>query len=240
MERKLSIALEERMGYIWITLPDSIHMDNYRQIETDILSHLTGKGDRVVLDLSATQNLFSSGLGLIIRLRKFVGSGKGYICVVNVSHKIRDLLESVHLEKVIPIYATDVEFEISQDDIWKQRLLEDGLRFIFLTQLENGICRINLSGYMTATQDLSEISRFLPIESVSSYVFDLTGLDIVDSYGTRVLRELFIRISRKSGRCIAYGANELVTELLKVDEFAAMISFHENERDALAMAQKQK
>ena len=182
-------------------------------------------------------SLYSSGIGLLIRLRKRIFEAKGSICLVNVSQKIRGVLESIHLDKIFTIYATDVEFEISQEQF--TRLLNDKkFGFVFVARIENGVYRINCSGSMTAEQDLSGLSRFKRNKAVFRYLFDFLGLDLIDSTGAAILIKLILDIRENGGSCYGYGARQSVAELiglLGMDDYLTLLA---DERSALAAVQK--
>ncbi len=233
-----SVAMDLRRGFLWISFPASVTVDNYRQIEDKIESRLTGRCDKVVLDLEKTENIYSSGIGLIVRLKKQVAEAGGIFALVNVPKKLREILEGMHLEKVLPMFATDVEFEISQEEIWGETFAEHHPGFVFVAQIENGIYRLTLSGAMDALHDLSTVSEFKPVQSVSAYVLNLEGLDVMDTYGSQLLFELVQRIGKRGGKCLAYGASEMVGELLKllsIDRFTQQFS---SEKEALESIRK--
>ena len=233
MDEPDAMKIENKSDFVWVTLPDSINMDTYMALEENIQARLGSGNVRVVLDLSKTNNLFSSGLGLIIRIRKWVAQSNGFICLVNVSRKVRAVLETVHLDKVFTIYATDVEFEISQEDIFKKRMFGNKSGFVCVSRIENGTYRINLSGHMTVEQNLSVINDFKPDYKIMNHVFDLTGLDVIDSSGAHLLMKLLMNINQHDGKSIAYGANETVASLAEILGMNEFLHFCVDERSAL-------
>jgi Anti-anti-sigma regulatory factor (antagonist of anti-sigma factor) len=238
MDEPGALKIENKSEFVWITLPNSINMDTYKIIEDKIQTSLTGAYLRVVLDLSGTDNLFSSGLGLLIRVRKFVAQSNGFICLVNVSKKIRSILETVHLDKVFDIYATDVEFEISQEELFKKRLFGDKFGFVCMSRVENGLYRINLSGHMTVDQNLSIINDFKPDYKIMYHVFDLTGLDVIDSSGAHILMKLLMNINQHDGKSVAYGVNETVASLAEILGMGEYLHFCTDERSAIESFKK--
>ena len=68
MGKSYTTSVEQRHGCLWITLPDSIDMDNFLKIEERIMPELEKAPQEVVLDFSRTKALFSSGIGLVVRL----------------------------------------------------------------------------------------------------------------------------------------------------------------------------
>ncbi|HAJ80449.1 MAG TPA: hypothetical protein DCO75_11840 [Fibrobacteres bacterium] len=227
------MIIENRLGCLWITVPDSINMDTYKKIENEISAALKMNVLPVVLDMCDTANIFSSGLGLIIRIRKQVNASGGNIYLVNVNGHISRILETVRLDKIFKIYATSLEFEISQDEIFRQKSALDRINFVFVCNIENGVYRINLSGYMTVEQNLSVINNFNPDYTILYHVFDMTGLDILDSSGASMLIKLLLNINSRGGKCVAYGVNESIDDIMKALGMNDYISFFPDERKAL-------
>lgn len=228
-----NISVEIRHGFIWVILPDTVTMDNYKLIEDKIRGKLTGKNDRVALDFSDTENIYSSGIGLLIRLHKLITESGGSFVLVNVSEKMRTLLREVNLDMVISIYATDVEFEISRDDIWKGQLSCGSTEFICFLKTENGICNIVLNGSMNLMHDLSSIKDFVPEQSVSKYIFNLENLELMDTYGFQVFFDVIKKIQDNNGKCAAYGANHMVLEFINTLSTDKIIQCYKTEKEAV-------
>jgi anti-anti-sigma factor len=234
MAQSYGVTIEEKMGFTWVVLPNAVDMDSSPAIEKEIADAIARQGENggVVVDLALTNDLYSSGIGLLIRLRKRLFESKGAIWIVNVSQKIRELLESVHLDKVFSLYATDVEFEISQEQ-FTRRLGAQKFGFVFVARIEDGIFRINCSGSMTAEQNLSALSRFTRNETVVRYLFDFIGLDTIDSTGAAILIKLFQDIHDHGGTSYAYGANQSVAELFEILGMDEYVTLAADERSAL-------
>ncbi|MBD3315680.1 MAG: STAS domain-containing protein [Chitinivibrionales bacterium] len=233
MGNQEQVKIEERSGFVWVTLPDAVRMDNYTAIEKAIISNLSGKDDRLVLDLSETVYLYSSGIGLMVRIHKEMSGANGVLYLVNVSRKIRDFLESMRLDKVFTIYATDVEFEISRDEIWREKNSGQKIGFVFVAQPENGVYRINISGQMDALHDLSPLDNFEPEEHVSHYVIDLRDLDIMDTYGSQAFVDFLQKIRGWGGKCLTYGAGEMVRELMSLLSIDSLMEHFSTEQEAM-------
>jgi anti-anti-sigma factor len=144
----------------------------------------------------------------------------------------------VHLDKVFTIYATDVEFEISQDEIFRKRMFGDKFTFVCVSRVENGMYRINLSGHMTVEQNLSVINDFKPDYKIMNHVFDLTGLDVIDSSGAHILMKLLMNINQHDGKSVAYGVNETVASLAEILGMNEFLHFCVDERSALQSVRK--
>jgi anti-anti-sigma factor len=231
-----AVEIKNKLGYIWVVLPDSVTMESNLAIESSLVPRLSGKGDKVVFDFGHTNNIFSSGLGLIIRFRKQVIENGGNVCLVNVSRRLRELFATLNLDRVFQIYSTDVEFEISRDEFMTEKL--GSHEFVFIAQIEKGIYRISLSGKMMSGSDLDACRSFMPDRTIKMYLIDLGGLEIIDSGGVAVFGSFLERITTSGGICHAFGATEIVKDLLQVLELDSQLKFHENEQQALAVIGK--
>lgn len=238
MTQPIPVKIENKVDYIWVTLPRTLNMDNYTQVEERINSNVQGKNLKVVIDLIDIQYLYSSGIGLLIRLRNNIAKNNGSLWLVNVNEKCKDNLTSMKLDKIFTIYSTDLEFELSQDAIWEDKLANDNIDFLCVYQIEDDICRINLSGRMTTTNNLSSFNSSIYTDTISYYVFDLTGLEMIDSRGAYFLVDFIMALKKKNAKCTAYGANDVVTELIDLIGIGEMIPCYKNESQALEALKK--
>jgi anti-sigma B factor antagonist len=227
------IRIEKKLGYIWVLMPDSISRDDYRRIETEIGGFFTVERNRLVLDLAETNNIYSSGLGLLIRLNKMAIEKNGVMHLVNVSSAIREIFSMVNLDKYFSIYETDIEFQVFQEDAWKNTRSQEPVKFLCFHKVENGLCRVHLSGKMTADNDPAKLNESLYNETVRFYIFDMTGLDIIDTVGVDLLYCIVKYIRSFGGECLAFGANEIVRDLLHVMQGGPELAVFDSEEDAL-------
>ena len=108
-----NLQIRNKKGHIWVTLPKDINMQNDLQIQNRIVSELTGKSDRVVLDLINNDNIYSVTIGLIIHLRMQITQSGGFLCLVNASKNCQAKLQQMHLNKVMKIYENEEEVNSS-------------------------------------------------------------------------------------------------------------------------------
>ena len=102
---------------LWITLMPSITMDNYHMAESQIIESMTGcKNQNIVLDLSSIDTLFSSGVGLIIRLNRCAQGLKKQLYCVNITEKIREGFRLMGLDKIITFCASEQEYALLVND----------------------------------------------------------------------------------------------------------------------------
>jgi anti-anti-sigma factor len=110
MGKSFTTFIDRRHGCLWIVLPSSIDMDNYEKIEQTIDPELKESPKKIVLDFSKTESIFSSGLGVIVRVQKRVSELGGQLFLVNFSPRLKDALEAVGLERIFKTFETEELF----------------------------------------------------------------------------------------------------------------------------------
>ncbi len=228
------VKIEKKMNYLWFSFPEIINLEYHVIIEEKLKEFISSEEKLIVLDFSKTAMLYSSGLGLLIRIRRLVHEAGGHIYLVNVKSEMFHLLSTLNLDKVFNIFPTDVEFELSQDEILEGCFAaESNLEFLFTSQVESQVCRMILGGRMIAGRDYSDCSHFSPLTDISEYVFDLGGLELIDSAGIDVLCSMAQKIKLAGGENRIFGASELIRDLIEVFDVDDLFVFFDCEKDAL-------
>lgn len=233
-ETRDRVVVENRMGFIWVILPESLNIGNYSEIETDVMGYLTGRADHLVFDLSRVRLIYSSALGVLIRVRKQVGEAGGIVCLVNVCQSVITLLESLNLDKIFPMYATDVEFEISEDKAWEEKLSERKIEFIFIPQIENGMYRITITGEMVMGHDMGACRKFVPDPGIKLFILDLSDLIGMDSTGAGEFMGLLDKIEKQGGSGRVFGVGKIIRQVLRFLGADEHLAFYKKENEALA------
>ncbi len=229
--KKVTVTREN--GFLRVVLPDAIGMDDSLEIEKEIKSYLSDEKEQVILDFSMTTALYSSGIGLLIRLQKMGKQTDIPIYFVNVSKKLRNFFTDLKMDRVFKIFATDVEFDLSRDEIWKKKVSEVKDGFIFIAQIEEGIYRLTFSGQMSSLQDLSPISEFAPDDSIENFIFNFESLDVIDTYGVQVFNDFVDRIQNMGKKCVIYCANQVIQDVFEVFPSENILDFYETEKEAI-------
>ncbi len=237
MSRK-NLVITRENGFLRVVLPDAIGMDDSVEIENKIQESISEKKESLILDFSKTTVIYSSGLGLLIRLQNLIREIECIIYFVNVSRKLQDMFASLNLEKVFEIYATDVEFDLSKDEIWQKKLSKEDTQFIFIAQIEDGIYRLTLSGQMISINDLSTLSEFEPEDEIVCMVLNLQSLDFVDTYGAQLFNDFIERIQNSGKKCIIFGANDMICHLFNIFPSNFGFNSYDTEKEALASIEK--
>lgn len=105
------VTISEKYNSLWITLNEHVTMDNYRSVEMHLTRQITQSHlQYVVLDLSGIKMLFSSGVGLMIRLDGFTKSiNKQFYCT-NSCTKVMEGFQLLGLDKILSLCATEQDF----------------------------------------------------------------------------------------------------------------------------------
>jgi anti-anti-sigma factor len=111
MPKRFTPVVENKHGCLWIVLPDSIDMDSCNAIEERILPLLEDSEGRVALDFSRTTAIYSSGLGLVVRMQSRIHDHGGTLHLVNLSDRMVEALANVGLDKVMSIHKTEDELK---------------------------------------------------------------------------------------------------------------------------------
>jgi anti-anti-sigma regulatory factor len=229
--KRLTVTREN--GYIRAVLPDAIGMDDSVAIELEIRAFLSPENNNLVLDLSKTTALYSSGIGLFIRLQRLAKELNSSLSMVNISKKMREIIKNLNLDKVFNVYSTDVEFEISKENVWEKKCSQEGNPFLFVVQIEDGLYRLTFSGQMTSLHDLSAISEFRPDPTVTVLVLDLENLEVIDTYGAQVFIDFIEHIQHIGKKSVIYGANQIVRDLFDLFPTTQPCNFYDSEQEAL-------
>ncbi len=112
MTKIRGLHIENKKGYMWITLPDSINMENYLQVRNRIESELIdNKKGKVAINFSNIDSIHSLLIGLILHSRKIVKQNLGTLCLVNTSTNCLIKLQALFLDKIMQIYESEEEIE---------------------------------------------------------------------------------------------------------------------------------
>lgn len=227
------VVIKERMGCTWVVLPAAVNAENVRTVEERVVEEHTGQARRLVLDLGDVDFLYSCAMGMLIRLRQRFGDVPDSVVLVNVSPKVRQMLETVNLHKLFKVYATDVEFEISEGDVWEKEVIGTSPRFVVIAQVEQGVCHVVLSGHMTTFNELRDFSDSICSRDIKACVIDMTGVSFVDSMGVSQLIRVVSSLKERGVTTGIFGANESICEMFDFVSLSEYVSLFPSESEAI-------
>ena len=88
-----------------LALPRELVMANATEVRKAIISHIGGGRRHLVLDLSDTDFVDSSGLSVLVAVLKAVRKVGGEVVLLNLSEGVRTLIELTRMNEVFDIYA---------------------------------------------------------------------------------------------------------------------------------------
>ena len=231
IDKKYSFDRTEH--YLRVILPDAIDMEDSDELLALIDGELRGQNELLVIDLVKTTMIYSSGFGLLIRLRKLLSENSGSVAIVNVTPKIDSFFSEFNLEKVFKIYATDIEFELDHDHIWQSNSPAKDNPFIFVAQKEHGYYRITISGHLTTVNDLTTMINFEINSDIKNYIINFENMDTIDTYGAQVCNDFVGKISKCDGICTVYGLDSMASILFDLFSNLKDLTICKTEHDAL-------
>ena len=89
--------------HISIRLPSIIKGEKVLQMENRIDTMLDGNVTRVDIDMQDVENIYSVLITVIMRAQKKIAESGGSLYLINVADRCRNQLESMNLDKILPI-----------------------------------------------------------------------------------------------------------------------------------------
>uniref|UniRef100_A0A7V4NGA5 Anti-sigma factor antagonist n=1 Tax=Fervidobacterium pennivorans TaxID=93466 RepID=A0A7V4NGA5_FERPE len=91
-------------------LPDELELTNAQQIKKTIYEEAFEKGfKKVILDLSKTKYIDSTGLGVMVAIHKQALMNAGAVVFLNLDSNIKGLLKMTALDRILNIYDNEKE-----------------------------------------------------------------------------------------------------------------------------------
>lgn len=117
MSKSYNTVSETKLDCLWIHFPNSIDMDNYKDVESDILKKIEISDlSQVVLDLSKVTVIFSSGLGTLMRIHSSSEKQGKTMSLVNVTKRVQEGFDTTGLNRIFNIHTTEEDFSRSLKD----------------------------------------------------------------------------------------------------------------------------
>ncbi len=108
MPKKPELISVKKNGDLLITMDNNIQRGWTSEVQKQISKLLEEKThNKVVLDLTKMNYVTSNTISLFIRLNNQCKKEKLSFSLINVSTVIRERLELVHLERVLPLYKNE-------------------------------------------------------------------------------------------------------------------------------------
>jgi anti-sigma B factor antagonist len=103
-----SFNLEDPESYAAKLTPrGSINLDNSSELSLFVKLALKGGIKRLLINMEHLTYIDSSGIGLIIQIRKLFKAAGGGFALLNVPPKINEAFDLVNLREYVPIYYSE-------------------------------------------------------------------------------------------------------------------------------------
>jgi anti-anti-sigma factor len=78
-------------------------------VETQFTAHLVPQGNSAIVDMSAVDFVTSLGIRLLISTARALSARKARLVLYGLQDRVRQTLESMAIQQLVPIYATEGE-----------------------------------------------------------------------------------------------------------------------------------
>ncbi len=109
--KKEIVQVSEARSYIHVTPMYSLHDYVVDELNAIIESWYSHSSKDIVLNFKHVKYLYSRGITCLIRFHKLQQEKGRKIILVKVSKGVRNLLETTHITKIIPMYKTFEEYK---------------------------------------------------------------------------------------------------------------------------------
>jgi len=152
--------------------------------------------------------IFSSGLGLLIDSYKKCNKFKVLFSVVNINAAIETVIHSAQIHKVIDVYNTLEEYEISEYEDGSVGTRVPPLDFSYEESDYLGYLFLICKGVMCEGPILNQLINTLKKHSTA--IFDFSGLGFIDADCLDEIASLCQTIT-----LFVYGANDIIKDEFK-------------------------
>ncbi|HEV7888144.1 MAG TPA: STAS domain-containing protein [Acidimicrobiales bacterium] len=100
------IEVGERAGCTVVAVRGEVDLATAPQLKARLLDLVAGGVTEIVVDLSATEFLDSTGMGAVVAAYKRVRAHDGHLKLVVTAARVRRVFEITNLDRVVPICAS--------------------------------------------------------------------------------------------------------------------------------------
>lgn len=106
--RSGAVDIEDPENYIAkLTVKGDLSLENYAELSLLSKSLIKGGVHRIMINMENLTYIDSSGIGLIIQIRKLLKAVTGDFALLNVSPKINEAFELVNLKEYVSIFYSE-------------------------------------------------------------------------------------------------------------------------------------
>jgi anti-sigma B factor antagonist len=108
----IDITTEKHKNYILVRIEENINVSNAGSLKSKLLEIVKQKSDNVLLDLTKIKYIDSTGIGIIIYIKKELETaGKKYAVFVGDNMSLEDIFLLTKMDKYVDILHNQEEIE---------------------------------------------------------------------------------------------------------------------------------
>jgi len=219
----------EDSGTITFKLPERFNSDTPHKIVAELQELPHGDAECVVLDMSATASIDSSGIGVLVFLYKeLTAKGKALI-LKRPQRNIYNLLMETGIDR---LFDVELSSGIKRGDA---DLGELAVQLHMEEEMVGDVCVISMSGVMNypAGSSLFKKNMFVSMASGNKILLDLKELAFFDSLSMGSVLRLSRLLIDSGGSMRVCRANHVVRSVFESLGVDAIIPFYETKEAAL-------
>lgn len=211
-----------------ITLPDPLDASVAGEIKIE-LKHIIEHSAKVVLDFSQVNFMDSSGLGLLLSLWRTAAAMDREIFMIGVQPPVYRFLR---LSRTLDFFEKSMCQSID-DVIGVLSQRADSASFYYLALIRGNAAIFHMYGDLDATRILDiDIDALFETLGRKNAVFNLKGLDFIDSAGLHFFVRIQRHVARHGRSCILCGVREYVHQMFQILRIDRFFVFTDNIREA--------
>ncbi len=209
---KENVLITETDSYICITPLHSLADTIMEEFKTDAAQWYENKEKHIIVDFKQVHFLSSKAIAHLIRLYKIQHDINKRFAIVNLKKETEDLLISVNITKIIPIFSSIEEFILSLDEPLSHTSSLSPAAVRIEKQKEVAIIHLEIlgDGIDTSRTDFSTIFSGIEHKSV---IIDLGNIINLDEKALSAFTQFADTIINKNGRLVLVAVNTLIKDL---------------------------
>ncbi|MBS3755486.1 MAG: STAS domain-containing protein [Desulfobacterales bacterium] len=211
-----------------ITLPDPLDASVAEEIKTE-LKHIIEHSAKVVLDFSKVNFMDSSGLGLLLSLWRTAAAMDREIFMIGLRPPVYRFLR---LSRTLDFFEKSM-YQSIDDVIGVLSQRADSASFYYLALIRGNAAIFHMYGDLDATRILDiDIDALFETLGRRNAVFNLKGIDFIDSAGLHFFVKIQRHVARHGRSCILCGVREYVHQMFQILRLDRLFVFTDNIREA--------
>ncbi len=189
----------------------------------------TSNSQNVVLDLSGVNFIDSSGIGLIVTLKRKLDENNKKLFLIGISKKIQRTLE---INRIFDLFK-----DLVYDDINSIKNVIENIYalppFFYIAIEKTTHVLVKLFGTLDAAQMTElEINAIFNQIGNSNCIFDLSGLSFVDSSGIMLFLKTHKQVAKHNKTFVVFGLKKTVLQMFRITKLDRFFTITDNEMAA--------